>query len=461
MMAVNLSGLNIQPVEIHDPLTKAGQAMQLKAMLEQSENRRLERGSLERGAADQQFLSDLIKQHTSPDGILNRNAVVADLAKAGRGSMVPGFSDNISKIEERDSQTRERDFALAAKRLDRIHGTISSLLSKGDALTHDDVIGSIVDLTTNNIMDRNQAASFIRNLPPDVGQLRQLLLTKGLEAVDTKERLKLILPDFKSIDQGGYNSLGTVNNLTGQFTETGRVPKTASPDTVMSSGVSERNNIRTNETSRANAGMVNARANTVVIPTATGFQVVDKSQFPMGGTVTSVPVIEPGTGNPALPKDNNAFKEAGRRSQLFGQITMARELLPKATASGTGAAMDAAGNLIGISSESADAAAQLDTIGAWMTSNVPRFEGPQSDSDRKYYQEMAAMVGDRTKPTSQRLASLDRLESLMKDAEKRGVIRFSDTQPKKPGIPPMPPKAGSSPATPPGARPPLSVFEKK
>ncbi len=41
-----------------------------------------------------------------------------------------------------------------------------------------------------------------------------------------------------------------------------------------------------------------------------------------------------------------------------GQIAMARDLLPKATASGTGAMLDAAGNVIGISSESADAAAQ-------------------------------------------------------------------------------------------------------
>lgn len=463
-MAVNLSGMAVQPVEIQDPVTKAGQVMQLKAMMENADLRKLEKAKLQVGAQDAQTLSDLIKANTGPDGTIDRNAVVSGLAQSGRGHLAAGFSDEWSKIGERESQTRERDFNVAAKRLDRVHGAISTLLAKGDALTHDDVIGTVVDLTNGSIMDRKQAATFIRGLPPDPKQLREMLLQKGLEAVDAKERMKLLLPDFKSIDQGGYNSLGTINNLTGQYTETKQTPKTATPDALVNAGVSERNNIRSNNTSRANAQMVNNRANVVVIPTATGFQVVDKSQVPAGGSVTSMPIVEPGTGNPALPKDNMTFKEAGRRQQLLGQIGMARQLLPKATSSGVGAVMDAAGNMVGMSTESADAAAQLDTVSAWMTSNVPRFEGPQSDSDRKYYQEMAAAVGDRTKPTSQRLASLDQLENLVKEAQRRGTVKFSDEL-TKPGLPPKPPaapKPSSAPAPASGgARPPLSAFEKK
>jgi hypothetical protein len=68
--------------------------------------------------------------------------------------------------------------------------------------------------------------------------------------------------------------------------------------------------------------------------------------------------------------------------------------------------------VFGKSFKSADVAAQLDTLSGWMVSNVPRMEGPQSDFDVKNYKTMAGMVGDKTKPMSQRLAALDTLEQL-------------------------------------------------
>jgi hypothetical protein len=74
--------------------------------------------------------------------------------------------------------------------------------------------------------------------------------------------------------------------------------------------------------------------------------------------------------------------------------------------------VDAGAGLFGKSFKSADVASQLETLGGWMVSNVPRMEGPQSDFDVKNYRTMAGMVGDKTKPLSQRLAALDTLEQL-------------------------------------------------
>jgi hypothetical protein len=106
-------------------------------------------------------------------------------------------------------------------------------------------------------------------------------------------------------------------------------------------------------------------------------------------------------------------KGAANSKDTLNYIREARELFKKGpTASGLGAAIDAGAGLIGMSTPGADAAAQLDTLSGWMVSNVPRMEGPQSNFDVQNYKTMAAMVGDRTKPLSQRLAALDTLERL-------------------------------------------------
>ena len=92
-----------------------------------------------------------------------------------------------------------------------------------------------------------------------------------------------------------------------------------------------------------------------------------------------------------------------------------------------------------MSTRGADAAAQLETLSGWMTSNVPRFEGPQSDKDTSTYQIMAARVGDRSVPVSQRLAALNTVEQLMaKYAGKPGTAPQGM-------VVPAPPPAGSGP----------------
>jgi uncharacterized small protein (DUF1192 family) len=130
--------------------------------------------------------------------------------------------------------------------------------------------------------------------------------------------------------------------------------------------------------------------------------------------------------------------------QLNAAIPTARTLLKTATGSGIGALADTVGGYFGKSTASSEAAGQLEVLGSWMTSNVPRMEGPQSNSDAKTYATMAALVGDRTVPVKTRLASLDTLEGLQKKyADINGVAG-----PAKPNAPAAPmaemPKANAS-----------------
>jgi len=83
-----------------------------------------------------------------------------------------------------------------------------------------------------------------------------------------------------------------------------------------------------------------------------------------------------------------------------------------ATGSGIGSWVDAGGRLIGQTSESAQAAAELEAIGGALTGKMPRFEGPQSDYDREYYQQMAGRVGNRDVPLAERKAALKQVREL-------------------------------------------------
>ncbi|MGL4891221.1 MAG: hypothetical protein ACRC52_10595, partial [Aeromonas veronii] len=118
-------------------------------------------------------------------------------------------------------------------------------------------------------------------------------------------------------------------------------------------------------------------------------------------------------GQPFMDGKSTTAKNLAQSSRLMDQIGGAESLLKQGpTGSYAGAAMDGALKVVGVSRKAADTAAQLETIAGWMTSNVPRMEGPQSDKDVAVYQQMAAKVGDRTTPVDSRIAALQTLRTL-------------------------------------------------
>ena len=128
----------------------------------------------------------------------------------------------------------------------------------------------------------------------------------------------------------------------------------------------------------------------------------------------------------ASERTAKAESKAVSANDLLGNIKEARNLLKSGpTASGLGSGVDAVGAFFGKSTKGADIAAKLDTISGWMTANVPRMEGPQSNYDVQNYKVMAALVGDKTQPVSRRLAALDSLEKIQ---TKYGHLNAQPTQ---------------------------------
>ncbi|MDE1971535.1 MAG: hypothetical protein KGI50_08245, partial [Patescibacteria group bacterium] len=150
--------------------------------------------------------------------------------------------------------------------------------------------------------------------------------------------------------------------------------------------------------------MQDVRENLVPLETPTGYQAFSKK------TGAAVPIMS--GGQQLQQKDSPLVANQKLQGQLGAGIEEARKLIPIATASGAGALADTAMGFVGKSTKGGDAAQQLETLAGWMTSNVPRMQGPQSDKDVLLYKQMAAEVGNRNKPVSARMAALDTLEKL-------------------------------------------------
>lgn len=105
--------------------------------------------------------------------------------------------------------------------------------------------------------------------------------------------------------------------------------------------------------------------------------------------------------------------EARKADMFLSQLSQAELILKEGpTASGIGTMRDAAGRMIGVNTAAADRAGQLEALSGWLVANVPRMEGPQSNFDVQNYMLMAAKIGDRTTPVSERLAALQEVRRL-------------------------------------------------
>jgi hypothetical protein len=93
-------------------------------------------------------------------------------------------------------------------------------------------------------------------------------------------------------------------------------------------------------------------------------------------------------------------------------LQMAKEKLGKASGGYLSSGLNIGKKIIGYSDEATQANTDLETLGGWLTSNVPRMQGPQSDKDTLMYAQMAAKVGDKLTPIKDRLSAINTLEEL-------------------------------------------------
>jgi hypothetical protein len=383
--------LSIKPVQLANPLEQYMQVQQIQQAQNQSRLADLMYGEKEREVADTARLNDQYKNAIGADGVIDRSKLLSGIASAGLGSRLPviqkSFADadkaqaDVSKTK---AETGKIDHETAAHQFE-LAGQLASAWAQNPNITQQQIRSGLA------------AAANSKIISPEIYQAK-------LAELDN------VSSDPKSLNQWALGTLQQVQKAKDSMSY-------IAPDanTVATNATSRANNASTNATTRRGQDLTDARARDLNILTREGQQtqvVVDPNQGPLlinKATKTAVPAsFADGT---RVPSENSV---AARKlnDQLKAGIDAARELIPKATASGAGALADKTAAFFGKSTEGADAAAQLDTLAGWMTSNVPRMQGPQSDKDVLLYRQMAGDVSNRSLPASRRLAALDTLEKL-------------------------------------------------
>jgi hypothetical protein len=107
-------------------------------------------------------------------------------------------------------------------------------------------------------------------------------------------------------------------------------------------------------------------------------------------------------------------------NETYGLIKPLADEIKKSTGSGIGTSVDTLAGKFGVGTTGAQAIAKLDVLGYQLSSNVPRFEGSQSDADVRLYQQAAGDLANSSKPVSVRLAALQAITQVLKKYDKEG-----------------------------------------
>lgn len=146
-----------------------------------------------------------------------------------------------------------------------------------------------------------------------------------------------------------------------------------------------------------------------------------KADEKRGLMVNGLGETKPMTGQDGRPIGSpDEASSAKRDNQWLSTASRARSMLSSSpTESVTGTVYDKAASFVGHAPKGAKEADALRGIGGWLQSNVPRFEGPQSNRDTDIYEVMAGKVGDSTIPAERRLFALGEIERLIEENTKR------------------------------------------
>lgn len=110
-----------------------------------------------------------------------------------------------------------------------------------------------------------------------------------------------------------------------------------------------------------------------------------------------------------------AVTKQARTTSAYDTLSLlseAEKLLPKATGSVAGYAVDQALGGVGLSTGGANATAQLQAIAGQLTAKMPRMEGPQSNYDVQLYKQMAGDLANPLVPNERRMAALKTIRAL-------------------------------------------------
>ena len=109
---------------------------------------------------------------------------------------------------------------------------------------------------------------------------------------------------------------------------------------------------------------------------------------------------------------NTPQQEQLRTQKVSTTLDMVEDILPKATSSYGGKAVDEIARAVGMATDGSIATGQLQTLAGQLVALMPRMEGPQSDKDVQMYKQMAGDLANETLPIARRQAAMRTMREL-------------------------------------------------
>jgi hypothetical protein len=119
--------------------------------------------------------------------------------------------------------------------------------------------------------------------------------------------------------------------------------------------------------------------------------------------------------------DAEIRKKGSNAVTVTDLLDIAEPLIEVSTGSTAGAGVDAVAAFFGKSTDGATAIAKLKTLSGQLIAQMPRMEGPQSDSDRLLYQQSAGDLANPSVPREQRLAASATIRQLQEKYKNRAA----------------------------------------
>jgi hypothetical protein len=371
--------LGVKPIQIENPMNQYAALSQI-----QGNQQAQQLNALKMRQAQQEFdtsnaLANAYKGAITPEGNVNYNALIPQLASSGAGSAIPGVLKTKKETEQAAAMLEKTQIEAKQKKLEVQREQFANLSFNP---SDENVKAHLQDSVLKGELPQQQADQLwakVSSLNP--AQRSQYFTEMGMKA----------------------HELGT-------YKETAR------------------HNAKTENISAGQLGVSQARLgleqqNQQLLY---GKDVVANTVTAADGTVTQFNRFGEVIGKPgAVGKPSATFEKTTelrkQQSRDLGlaiteleKATKDGGLIDKSTGSGVGRLADVAAGFVGQSTPGAIAIAKLKPIADIALKMVPRFEGPQSDKDTASYKEAAGQLADPSLPTQIRKEAGREVLRLMK-----------------------------------------------
>ena len=304
--------LSVKPVNI-DPIGATERAYALRDLMARQQQHDVQMQEYQRTARERATLADLYRRNAAPGGTVNRAGLLSDLAASGLGHQLPGIAKQFSEqdkaaadLEHVKAQTGKTTADTAAakqKTWESMHDR--HLQALGGVDSPEAMAAWLVQGGQSGALDGQRAAAAYSTIQRDPSQWQAIKVNLTRAALSVKDQL----PKAERIDNGGSVVMGTVDPVTGQWSQTGAVRKVASPDAVLSASTTRRGQDMADRRERERAAQTDAQSQFIPVD-GVGLYVGNKR------TGEARPVMDTSTGKPVVP--NKSLTEGQARANLFG-----------------------------------------------------------------------------------------------------------------------------------------------